>query len=362
MTLAQIAALETVDLAAMSTGQITSMTSAQVQALTTAEILALTTAQVASMTTSQIQVLSPSQITSLKSSQIASLSTNQARSLTNTELGSFRTAQIVGLNSAQIASLSTLQLSAFSSDQIAALTPTQLAGLTTIQKAALGPHTMTGTSGNDTLTGAAWAESVNAGAGNDTMVGFVGPDTIDGGQGTDTITLSATSTDLNNATNDQIINVEVISAAGASAAVIINLANQTDGFTIVGGSGADSFLGSRVGPDVFDYTKATGSLVANYDTITEVKAADTFKVGHLIAGVEPLTATATGTGNLSTDLSIALKAATFIANSAAVVSVTGTGAGTFLVINDGTAGFQAATDAVVKLINASTLTGKNFST
>ena len=69
----------------------------------------------------------------------------------------------------------------------------------------------------------------------------------------------------------------------------------------------------------------------------------------------------TGTGNLSSDLSTTLKAATSIANSAVVVSVTGTGAGTFLVLNDGTAGFQAATDAVVKLVNASALKGENFS-
>jgi len=101
-------------------------------------------------------------------------------------------------------------------------------------------------------------------------------------------------------------------------------------------------------------------LVANYDIITDVKVADVFKIGHALAGTDPSNASATGTGDLSTDLSTALQASNFIANSAAVVSVTGTGAGTFLVINDATAGFQPSTDAVVKLVNASPLTGKNF--
>ena len=64
-----------------------------------------------------------------------------------------------------------------------------------------------------------------------------------------------------------------------------------------------------------------------------------------------------GTGSLSADLSIAL-AANFVAASAAVVSIKGTG--TFLVLNDGTAGFQAANDAVIKLVNPGTLAAINF--
>jgi len=234
--------------------------------------------------------------------------------------------------------------------------------LTTTQKAALGPHIVPGTSANDTLNGVAWAETINAGAGNDTIVGFVGADTIDGGHGTDTITLSVTSADFNNAADAQIVGIEVISAAGATAAVTINLANQTEGFTIVGGAGGDSITGGGSSPNVFDYTKATGSLVANYDTIADVKSADTFKIGHALGGGKLSTETVAGIGKLSTDLSTALTAANFIANAAAVVSITGTGAGSFLVLNDGKAGFQATGDVVVKLVNASTLTSANFIT
>ena len=123
------------------------------------------------------------------------------------------------------------------------------------------------------------------------IVGFVGADKIDGGAGTDTITLTGTSADLNAATDAQIVGVEAVSAAGASAGVTIDLHNQSDGFTItgsafadtitgssgadtiVGGSGGDTLTGGA-GADIFAY-KAIADLLAgagNFDTIVDFTA------------------------------------------------------------------------------------------
>ena len=83
-----------------------------------------------------------------------------------------------------------------------------------------------------------------------------------------TITLTATSADLNAATDAQIVDVEAVSAASASAAVTIDLHHQSDGFTITGSAFADTITGSS-GND----TIIGGS---GGDTLTGGAGADTF--------------------------------------------------------------------------------------
>ena len=95
----------------------------------------------------------------------------------------------------------------------------------------------------DMLTGSAGADSISAGAGDDIIKGFVSADTVDGGGGYDTLLLNATVELLNAATNAQLLNVEAVSAAGATAGVLITLSNQSEGFTIIGGDGNDMFTG-----------------------------------------------------------------------------------------------------------------------
>ncbi|MEH2614350.1 glycoside hydrolase family 113 [Bradyrhizobium sp. AZCC 1693] len=100
-----------------------------------------------------------------------------------------------------------------------------------------------GKSAGSTLTGGAGNDAIYSNGGNDTINGFVGKDTVDGGAGIDTIVLNGTSTNLNNATDLQITNVEAVSAAGSTAAVTIDLHNQSEGFTISGGNFADVIVG-----------------------------------------------------------------------------------------------------------------------
>ncbi len=106
------------------------------------------------------------------------------------------------------------------------------------------------------LTGSSGANVLKGGSAGDTFVGFVGADTIDGGGGTDTLALGGTSTDLNSATDGQLVNVENITT---SAAATINLSNQSDGFTITGSSGADTITGSS-GNDTIDGGLGTGTI------------------------------------------------------------------------------------------------------
>ena len=104
-----------------------------------------------------------------------------------------------------------------------------------------------GTTGNNSggaaLNGTSAGEYVFGFAGIDTINGFAGSDTVTGGRSTDKLVLTATSSDLNNASNNQLVNVEEVSAVGALAGVTIDLHNQTETFTITGSGNADTITG-----------------------------------------------------------------------------------------------------------------------
>jgi Ca2+-binding RTX toxin-like protein len=136
---------------------------------------------------------------------------------------------------------------------------------------------LTGTSGNETLTGAQ-LDAIIIGAG-----------TINLGAGTDTINLTSTSADLNTlgATNASIQGVEAISAATAGSGVTITLSGQTEGFTITGSANNDTVTGGRgadtitggAGVDRFVFNSASSpgtvggsgdtGTVTGYDVITD---------------------------------------------------------------------------------------------
>ncbi|MBB4145795.1 beta strand repeat-containing protein, partial [Rhizobium rhizoryzae] len=171
----------------------------------------------------------------------------------------------------------------------------------------------------DVITGSGQADNITAGAGNDTVNGGAGNDTILGGDGNDGIT---------------------------------------------GGAGADTLTGGA-GVDTFVYTTLAHSLVAGADRITDfVAGTDKIDVTTVPAAILQGTAyTAAGTGTLATDIATALTAGggTLAADGAAVVTITGTGAGTYLILNNGTAGYVAADDAVVNITGLTgTLTVSDF--
>lgn len=130
---------------------------------------------------------------------------------------------------------------------------------------------VTGSAFGDFITGGVGAELINAGGGDDIIVGFASPDTLDGGAGYDKLILLASSSNLNSATDNQLRNVEAISAATAINGVNINLGNQTENFmiagssssdTLKGGIGDDSFL-SFFGTDFIDGGQGNDTLIIN---------------------------------------------------------------------------------------------------
>jgi Ca2+-binding RTX toxin-like protein len=237
---------------------------------------------------------------------------------------------------------------------------------------------------SDTITGGSGADSLIGGAGADSFIGFDGADSLDGGDGTaDTLRLTTTSADLNGATDSQLVNIEVIDASASTLGVLININSQSDSFQIVGGSSADSIVGGSgadsltggagadslsggAGADYFLYSNLTDSLAGNSlltagDTINDfLSGTDKFDVSaaslSAITGANGLLSglayTAIGTADLSDDIATAIGAGggTLLANGAAVVTVTGgLGAGTYLVLNNSTAGYSASDDAVILL-------------
>ena len=120
-----------------------------------------------------------------------------------------------------------------------------------------------------TTTGSSSADTLTGGLGNDGFMGFVGADVIDGGAGYDWIFLDVTSSDLNSATDAQIINVENVTANAGAAALLIDLHNQTENnISISGGNFNDTIIGGA-GHDRID-----GGYGA--DTLSGGGADDTF--------------------------------------------------------------------------------------
>jgi len=88
-----------------------------------------------------------------------------------------------------------------------------------------------------TITGSGFADTLIGGAGNDTLVAAQNDTLLDGGIGSDTLNVGAAFTSTGNA---QIANIENLLL---TAAVTLNLSNQTEGFSIIGSSGADRITG-----------------------------------------------------------------------------------------------------------------------
>jgi VCBS repeat-containing protein len=154
-----------------------------------------------------------------------------------------------------------------------------------------GPDTLTGNNGPDYLDGGNGSDSLFGGLGNDTLLGGIGDDLL------------------------------------------------------VGGGGADFLTGGK-GEDAFRFMSLADSLLSGFDRITDlqigadridgptaVKAANVAKLGAV-------------TSLTQLDISTVLTSSKLGANRAATFSL---GSQTFLALNDGTAGFQFNSDAVIEI-------------
>jgi len=154
-----------------------------------------------------------------------------------------------------------------------------------------------GNAGNNNLVGTSFADALAGVGGNDTINGGLGNDTIDGGLGKDILT------------------------------------------------GSD-------GLDTLNYNSLGESLLSGFDVIQGYSGTGTsLDRINAPAPIAPITLTESkGTATALTEAAIqlVLTNAAFAANTAAAFKVTGQ-SGTFIALNNGAAGFQAASDAIIQL-------------
>jgi Ca2+-binding RTX toxin-like protein len=142
--------------------------------------------------------------------------------------------------------------------------------------------TMDGGDGNDSLQGGGGADLIFGGAGSDIINGFFGADTINGGNDVDALifTTASSTTDFNTASDAQLVDVESIVSLFqvATAAVNINLSNQTENFfisvkntdTLTGSLGIDTIVISpflSVGSPIATFNPALDSQLEGVENI-----------------------------------------------------------------------------------------------
>jgi Ca2+-binding RTX toxin-like protein len=224
----------------------------------------------------------------------------------------------------------------------------------------------TGTTNADTLIGTTGADTLIGLAGNDTYtVNHVGDIVTEAlNAGTDLVNASISYTLPNNVENLTLTGSSNINGTGNN--LNNTLTSNSGNNTLNGGAGIDTLTGG-VGSDIFVFQFGQ-SPVSGADRITDF-AIGTDKIDLLTSlGVAMNAPTAftraansTATtltnvvNNIFTDANGALTGNQALGvNSAALVNVTTSGiAGTYLVINDGVAGFQSSNDLLVNITGSS---------
>ena len=223
-----------------------------------------------------------------------------------------------------------------------------------------------GFGGDDTLTGGSGNDSIHGGTGDDTIVGAQNDILLDGGADTtaDTLQVGANFDDTG---NGQIVNIENVTL---TAAVTLNLSNQTEGFnitgssgddTITGGSGADTITGGAAvdvltggtGNDTYAY--AAGDAPAG-ENIVEVASGGTDTI-RTTATADLIALTVNGAADLSGTTSLGIEQILIQAGTTATFS----GAqldGNAIAINESAAG---TTNLVINVASGATNSFANLS-
>lgn len=168
------------------------------------------------------------------------------------------------------------------------------------------------------------------------------------GTGSTTYILNTTSGKFTKAANSKDLNYigfgndNLIGGAGND-----NLSGLGGNDTLNGGAGKDTLTGGT-GSDTFTYTSLSDSLLSTYDVIADYSASDGDRIDAPLS-VTPVILTSS-VGNAANFASITTLLSSLAANKAAAFTVTGQ-SGTFIALNDGTVGFNSATDSIIQLQN-----------
>jgi Ca2+-binding RTX toxin-like protein len=152
------------------------------------------------------------------------------------------------------------------------------------------PDRFRGNNLNNLLSGNSGNNSLNGGDGKDTITGGAGNDSLDGGAGAD---------------------------------------------RLIGGSGADTF----------HLAAFTDSLVTSIDWITDFAIGTDVLDGPTAVAAANISKLTTGNAFNIANLTRALSSTNFIANGGSLITFTN---GTYLALNNNVAGWDAATDAVIR--------------
>jgi hypothetical protein len=139
---------------------------------------------------------------------------------------------------------------------------------------------------------------------------------------------------------------EEVSLASFSGRGILTGDDQNN--RLIGSARQDSLTGGE-GVDIFGINALTHSLLATFDVITDYNSQDRIDAPGTITGT--ITSSSGNASSLSsTAIAAVLTSGVFTANSARAFTVTGQ-SGTFIALNNGTAGFSSSADAILHLAN-----------
>ena len=191
------------------------------------------------------------------------------------------------------------------------------AGTTINASTATGTLNLTGDATANTITGGMANDRLDGGAGNDTIIGGGGNDTIIGGVGADQLT--------GGAGNDTFVFASAADTRGTFVAADTTTAN-IDRITDFAGNG--NLAGDTIAVAAAGFGPAAGSPVS-VTAFTVANANNYNDLAGALAGIQ---------------------ASTGVLLSVADITVSaGSLAGRYVVINDGAAGYTAATDAIIGL-------------
>ncbi|NCR77880.1 MAG: hypothetical protein GPI92_20970 [Microcystis aeruginosa K13-06] len=218
----------------------------------------------------------------------------------------------------------------------------------------------TGTSGSDTLAGTSGADALTGLAGNDTYtVNDAGDLVIEAlNQGTDTVQASISYTLPNNVENLLLTGTGNLNGTGN--ALNNQITGNSGNNTLNGAAGIDTLTGGT-GTDIFIFQLGQSTSTAldqvtdfaigddKIDLLSQTGAAINAPVAFTRAADSTVTNINTIVTNVFTDANGATAGNQALGiNSAVLVRVTNATT-TYLIINDGTRGFQSANDWVINL-------------
>jgi subtilisin-like proprotein convertase family protein len=136
---------------------------------------------------------------------------------------------------------------------------------------------------------------------------------------------------------------------GAGNSLNNSIFGNTSNNRIVGGPGKDMLTGGgTTDSDTFAYNALGESLLSGYDVITDFNSRDRLLIPFDVETATLAASAGTIQALTATAISGLLSTSTFAANTASAFTATGQ-VGTFIALNDGRAGFQSDSDAVIFL-------------